>query len=276
MIGLSSIYFGCRKLGLYESIDRINELDFDLVELRQEHYTYGNMLPVLKKARGDFPNLVFTIHAPLCSGNGITIRNSAMGLTAKNRKVLEHTFKGAEVLGARNVIFHVGFQELVFFNHVAWLPRVHWPRLKMSHHTAMKRSKQFFGRALELGKNIGAEVLVENPAISTLASMAKSRQDFEKLFEEIPELGLCLDMSHSFARNEFKEFIGFGKKIREVHVAYTDCKEDLHLPISKENLHPLRNLPKLKKIPLVLEHSTISLAEIMKEKKLVENFLKTV
>jgi len=275
MIFLSSVYFGCKGISLYDSVQKAVELGFDGVELRQEHLPAEDVWGELRRIKSNFPKTRFTIHAPLWSGIGIRYLNPAMGLTKGNKKFLENAFKGAEVLEAESVIFHVGFQELILFNHVAWLPRVHWPRLKMPLWMARKRLQRFLESAIGTGKNIGANVLVENPPKSKLALALETKHDFENMFLNVPELGLCFDINHAQTVGREHDFLGFGKRIKEVHVAHTNTDIDLHLPITEENLPLLEKVPDVKKIPLVLEHSSmVKLPELLAEKKLVEKFLK--
>ena len=76
------------------------------------------------------------------------------------------------------------------------------------------------------------------------------------------------------ARQILDEFLKFGKEIYEVHISSTNTDKDLHLIASKENILPLKKIPKIKQIPLVLEHGEIvGQTDLMKEKKTVEQTL---
>ncbi len=277
MIYLSSVYFGCRGKSVYGTVKKAHELGFDGVEIRQEHLPSKNVLGELKKIKSSFPDLGFTIHAPLWNGKGIQYLNTAMGLTGKNRRVLNDLFKGAEILEAENVLFHPGFREVLAFNKVLWFPRTHSPRLKMPRGIAEKRHKQFLEKAVEMAGNIGANVVIENPAPGSIDYLLKSKEEFEMLFSKMPELGFVLDISHSLANKKLDDFLKLGSKIQEVHVSYTNTDEDLHLPINLEQLQPLKPIPKIKNIPLVLEHSeNANLKELIQETETVEKFLKSV
>jgi hypothetical protein len=51
----------------------------------------------------------------------------------------------------------------------------------------------------------------------------------------------------------------------------------MHLAVSTEQLSPLKKIPKIREIPLVLEHGeNIGLKELCKEKETVEKFLKGI
>ncbi len=278
MISVSSIFFGCRGTGIYESVEKADSLGFEGVELRQEHLPKNGVWKILKKTKADFPNIEFTIHAPLWSGSGINYLNPAMGLTGKNKKLLEDVFRGVQIVEAKVVLFHTGFTELLLFNHIAWVPRIHWPRLKMPRGIAKKGFGQFMESAVKIAGDIGTEVLVENPPPSKLDVLLNSKEDFATAFSDVKGLGLALDMSHSFARGELAELLTLRKKIREIHVAYSkEGEEDMHLPASMEHLQPLKKLPQLKELPIVLEHGReVSLDELIKEKAVVEKFLKSI
>tara|TARA_Y100000310_G_scaffold345252_1_gene463137 strand:+ start:5412 stop:6245 length:834 start_codon:yes stop_codon:yes gene_type:complete len=275
MISLSSIYFGIRKLELYDSIAKAKELGFKGVELRQEHYGSSDPWKTLKRIKKDFGEMEFTIHAPLWSPNDLTLLNPAMGLTSKNKSILNKVIKGAEIVEAKNILFHAGFRELILFNRIAWTPRIHWPILTMPRSMAKRKFKEFMKSALSKAAERGIQVVVENPAPSKMPGLFNSKQDFEELFAELPGLCFALDMSHSFAHKKLDEFLELANKVKEVHVAYTNTDQDLHLPVSMEHLEPLKKIPKIGDIPLVLEHNAgVSIEELLEEKKTVEKFLK--
>lgn len=277
MVYISSVYFGSHGFGLYDSIARASSFCFKGIELRQEHFGESDVMESLKRASRDFPEIEFTIHAPLCSEQGITVINPCMGLNNKNRKTLQRLFDGVEAVNAKNVVFHAGFREVVLFNRVAWLPRLHWPKLLIPHPIAERNFVEFMREAVKLSEGISTSVLLENPPNSGLSLFLKRKQDFEKAFQQIPGIGIALDMGHAFATNSLNEFLGLSDKIKEVHVSYTPCEKDLHLTVSMQHLEPLKAIPQLKKIPLVLEHDKSSFIEsVLREKKLVERFLKTL
>ncbi|MFH1545328.1 MAG: hypothetical protein ABIE23_04575 [archaeon] len=113
MIGLSSSYFASKNFSIYDSVKNISELGFNLAEIGAAHKFEENLFETTKKIKKDFPELQFTIHGLFPPWKENFWFNPALGLTPRNKKVIDNLFRAAEILEAEIISFHPGFLGVV-------------------------------------------------------------------------------------------------------------------------------------------------------------------
>lgn len=272
MIGLSSSYFASKGFSIYDSVKNIRELGFTLAEIGAAHKFEPKMFETIKKIKTDFPELEFTIHGLFPPWKENFWFNPALGLTPQNKKVIDNLFKAAEILEAEIISFHPGFLGVVEYRrHPKGYAEAVLTK-KLNKEEATKKLFEVLDYIVKKNNSIGIKIALEN-INSNEDNALVSGNDFRQIFTDFPSLGLLFDVGHAIADNTTNSLIELKNKIIQIHL-HVPNNENIHLPVQKEDLKLIQDIPNLKEIPIVLEHfKNIPVEEILEEKKLVEGFL---
>lgn len=281
MIGLSSTYYGFQKIPVYESAKKVFDLGFDTVELGAGHYFEPNIWSAIKRIKCDFPDKNYTVHGLFPPLKERFWFNASLGLTSKNIEVIEGLFKTAQLTGAKVVSLHPGFAT-----------DVGWPEdtdamtepVSLKKIPAKKAWQNLFTvveKCLFLAGKTGCSFAIENLTVEG-RGLVFSIEDFERVFQKFPKLGLLLDFGHGLYTGMLPKLLeSFSERIAEIHLHFSRQREqtekvDEHRSItSLKQIEPLCTVRQLDKIPIIFEHGTnISETDIKLEKKILEEFLK--
>lgn len=158
-------------------------------------------------------NLQCTIHAPFMDLNPGSvdplIRNAS-------RKRVEETFKAAEIVKPRVIVFHPGYDDLRYGNN-----RYDW----------LKHSIDFWSSFIESAENTGCKIAMEN-------IFEKETSTLKALIEGVgsPIFGNCFDSGHwnMFSPVSLEDwFAELGSYIFESHLHDNHGVNDEHLPIGE-------------------------------------------
>ncbi len=124
--------------------------------------------------------------------------------------------------------------------HLHRLPRFFRDRALELHIQALRR-------ALERAEDTGIKLCIENSDLRTLPA-----EHIAAILEELPELGLVLDVGHAHIGLTLDEVLGFvrpfRKRIEHMHIHDNNLNEDLHLPVGAGSIEWERLIPELKSI----------------------------
>ena len=280
LVGLSSSYFAAKGLGIYDSVKAASGLGFETVELGAAHLFEPNVWETVKKIKRDFSAMNFTVHGLFPSQKQSFWFNASLGLTPENRGVLDGLFKAAGLLEAGVVGIHPGFlvelgwgKEESGFNKPALGKTIGREKAAAGLHEILEYGSKLAGQT-------GTRFAVENMPNNSENPLLANASDFENVFEEFPELGLLLDVGHALLAGNLNELLALQNRICEVHIHATDLSVTQgypdHRPLPENfDLSFMRRIKQVKEIPLVFEHGNdVGSEEILREKKLLESFLK--
>lgn len=283
LVGLSTSYFGFKKIPIYDSVKRASELGFETIELGAGHFFEKNISQTIKKIKKDFPKKNFTVHGLFPPLKKRYWFNASLGLTPINKKILKSMFKTAELMGALCVTVHPGFLADVSFGQDINGMDYGVPGKLIPKEKAVKNVFSVAKFSLALAKKTNVKFGIENIPLVSYGYPIYSLQDFSNFFSELPEAGFLLDIGHALSEQRLEELLSLKEKIIQMHVHYSRPKSgtvlrDEHKPIiSEEQIFFMKQIPQIKKIPLIFEHgNNISEEEILKEKELLENFLRKI
>ncbi|MEW6295753.1 MAG: TIM barrel protein [Candidatus Diapherotrites archaeon] len=275
MIGLSSSYFATKGFGLRDSIINCSELGFSLIELGAAHkysVSEGSPFAVIKKIRKGFPEKAFTIHGlfpPLAKQVWF---NPSLGLTKENKLIAGDMLKAARIVEAEAIGFHPGF---LYEMGLEWKKEGYAEAVKLRELNKAESFENLFEVIDFFFKknSSGTRIAIENIK-SQDGALVSGFQGFKKVFKEFPELGLLFDTGHAQCDGTLSGLLKLQEKIFEVHLHSNRKGQDVHAPINSKFLSKLKSIKRIKKIPIILEHfSNVKEEEILKEKRLVENWM---
>tara|TARA_B100000315_G_scaffold187437_1_gene177024 strand:- start:2036 stop:2893 length:858 start_codon:yes stop_codon:yes gene_type:complete len=283
MIGLSTTYYAKQGFSVYESVLKVVELGFEVVELGASHAYEDDIPVILRKIKRDFPNVNFTIHTLFPPLREMTWFNPADGLNETNKKIVDGLFEAASIVDALLISIHTPVLNEIKLRgeNVANLCKVEIGRPK----DIEICKKKFF----ELMKYISGKsdtnrtkVIIENMGFINslpISFYPYTREDFLGLFEMFPDTGLLLDVGHAKQYGNLQELISLDGKICEIHLhdigATSGEKGRGHSPIKDiAFFEPLRELMKKDSLIFVFEHDgDCNEDEVLIGKKLLEKVL---
>ena len=118
LLGLSSSYFAFRGKGIYDSVKAVFDLGFETVELGAAHSSEPNAWSAVRRIKRDFPEKNYTVHSLFPPLKERYWFNPSLGLTRKNRQVVESLFRAAGLVDAEVVGLHPGFLNELGFGYV--------------------------------------------------------------------------------------------------------------------------------------------------------------
>ncbi len=280
MIGLSSSYYGFQKILVYESAKKVFDLGFDTVELGAGHNFEPNVWDAVKRIKQDFPNKNYTVHGLFPPLEKRFWFNASLGLTKENEKIIESFFKAAQITEAKVVSIHPGFaKNLEWRTGTSGMAEPVYLK-DLPKEKALAGCSEVIEKCLSLAGETNCSFAIENsPAMAF--PLIHSIEDFEKVFEEFPELKMLLDVGHALFSSMLDQLLeNFADRVGQLHLHTSrpegqTPKADEHNPITSiTQLEPLHAIKQLSKIPIIFEHGTnISETEILTEKKILEEFL---
>ncbi len=280
MIGLSSSWCAANGLDIYNSVKKIRDMGFGLVEIGAAHRYEKKAFETLKRIKKDFGDMNFTVHVYFPPLKGNYLFNPCYGLTHKNRLVINNLLKSASMIDAPVAGIHTGHLGVYEYEG----PYKEFPGFpkfqqisKIDYKKGFENALEVFRYAIKLSKNSSIKFAIENMTFDAYP-LLNGRNDFAKVFEMIPELSFLYDIGHDVRNNvSTYQFFELKNRISEVHMH--DVVDSLdHQSIGKGRLD-LKQISKnkelLNKIPVVFEHAAnVSEADILEEKKLVEKLLR--
>ncbi len=279
MLGLSSSYYGFQGKGLYKSVSRVFELGFETVELGAGHSWEPKIEETLRKIKRDFPNKSYTLHGlfpPLEERHWF---NASLGLTELNQSVVEGFFKAAELMEAKVVSIHPGFNRHVSFGKDKSGLVEPEKGETIPQEEAWEGMFSVLQECLKKAEEVGCDFAIENITERGHAFI-DSKEKFEKIFQAFPGLKFLFDIGHAMWVEKTEQYIeAFWPKIGQIHMHFSRPKSqaqmsDEHKPItSLGQIKALEQVKQFREIPVIFEHGpNIVEKEILGEKKLLEEF----
>ena len=280
LVGISSSYFATRGFSIYDSVKQAKELGFKTVELGAAHKFEKDVWKTLLKIKSDFSGMNFTVHGlfPPLEERGWF--NASLGLTTKNREILNSMFKAASIVEAKLVGIHPGM-----LRQLGWGEEIYgfnMPSLgeEIEREGALQKFKEILWQASRLSNETGIKFAVENIPNVPAPALLQTSEDFESMFSEFLDVFLLFDFGHAMLEGKVEEFLQLNERAAEMHLHYTkptDTIMDDHNPFpEKFDFSQLKKIKQLNKIPLIFEHgNNVSEKEILQEKKQLERFLKS-
>jgi len=281
LIGLSSSYYGFKGKSVYDSAKSVFDLGFETVELGAGHGPEPKVWESIKRIKRDFPGKNYTLHGLFPPLQERFWFNASEGLTPRNLEIVQNFFRAASIVEAETVSLHPGFTEKLVWK--AGLEPMSKPesQAKIDAEKAWPKFFALIEKCLALAQDVGCAFAIENiPKVAI--PLVYSVQDFERVFQRFPDLGLLLDVGHALYDRKLFDFLdAHASRVAQIHMHFSRPegiapKTDEHEPItSLEQIAPLKAVKQFRKIPVIFEHSTnISEKQILAEKKLVEGFAK--
>lgn len=280
MLGLSTSYYATRGKGIYDSVRRIHELGFGCAELGAAHRHEPDVWETLRRIKKDFPEMRFTVHGLFPPHKTPFWFNACTGLTAQNMDAVDNLVKAAVIVGADVVGTHPGYFAVV--QHSGKLGGFGAPEAKeeIPFETGLANAREVIEFALMACEEAEIKFAVENAGFAGGRHFLRP-ENLKKLLEPYPELGLLLDLGHALYAGNLEQMLQFHGRVAEMHLHISppssSASPDTHMPLPKDfDLSPLKCIKQLREIPLIFEHSSnITEQQILQEKKLVEDFLRS-
>jgi hypothetical protein len=280
MIGLSTSYYAAKGCSIYESVLKIIEMGFDVVEFGAAHAYEENILDILTKIKKDFRQTSFTIHTLFPPLRKRTWFNPADGLNRVNMEIVDNLFNAALIVEALFISIHPAvFYEVTLGDCMQgnfYKPTIGNPKdIK----TGRKNFAELMSYMSKKSDNSRTKVIIENMDSSFANRYPSGKDDFGEIFKKISGTGMLLDVEHAMACGNLDELIELDGNIHELHLhdigyGYDGIKHG-HFPIKhKSFFEPLKKMGNLNSIIFVFEHgANVSEKDILKEKELLKEFL---
>ncbi len=280
IIGLSTTYYATQGYTVYESVRKVTELGFNMVEIGAAHVFEENIWDVLKKIRRDFRRVEFTVHTLFPPHNDRIWFNPADGMSGINKVIVDNLFTAAELLESTYISIHPAVLNEVSLG-IRGRGNFYKPEMGESkdRNDCILKFRDLMRYASEKAVRSDVTLMVENLDTTFADSYPAGQHDFLELFQEFPNTGLLLDMGHAFECGNISDLVRLGKYIHEVHIHGSDNVHDnnkrSHSSIKKESyFYPLINSKLNDSVVFLFEHgSDVSEDEIRLETKLLEQFL---
>ncbi len=283
MIGLSSSYYATKGYNIYESVQRVVDLGFNVVELGAAHNYEENVWETLRRLKSDFPHIIFTVHQYFPANREKIWFNPAEGLSSTNKQIIDHLFKSASIMEASIVSIH----EPIIQN-VSVGPQVtgNFYEPILSERKDEQLCKKNFIKLMEYADNkaeeSGTRVIIENMNTKMVDTFQYAEEFFFELFNKFSNSGLLLDVGHALQCGNLNTWLNMSAHVQEVHLhdagITTSGKVWAHFPVKDQSyFEPVKNILKEKDLPLIFEHGAdVSESEIIYEKQLFDSFQKTL
>lgn len=288
MIGMSSSWLAVKGLSIRESIEKVFELGFELVEVGAAHKYEDHAVETLLELRKKYPDKHFTLHAmfPHFKNGSYALNLADPKEQDRTLKVVKRMFDISERIGATMLGIHGGYA-----GEAKWVEgKSGFERLTIGAPIPSKDAERNMKLILEDLVNIAEErsikLAIEISPPDSASPIMITPDSFEWIFSgfESKQLGLLLDVGHlHLAANEKGyspyEFVKkFKDKIFEVHLH--DCKDGMdhyavgtgEIDFSKYFKTIGRDI--LEKVPIVFEYNnSVTEEQTMAGKTLVEKML---
>lgn len=281
MIGLSSTYYAVRGLSINDSVRKIAELGFELIELGAAHAFEDDVWETLKRLRRDLPGIKFTVHGLFPPLKEMVWFNAADGLIKVNREIIDDLFKTADILRSPLVTFHAPIANKVEFRGNK-VPGGFYGA-SAGEAKDQQLSWQRFNELLEYldnkARQAGIMVGIENLDLVEFNAMLFSAQKFSEIFGQFSRIGLLFDVGHAILCDQLAEYCELKERIVEVHLhdirELPDKGKWGHFVVEDEAyFEPLSDILVEDNVPFIFEHGVdVSEREILAEKKLLEGFI---
>lgn len=277
MIGLSSSVYAMKGFSIYDSIEKIRELGFELAEIGAAHNYEKDAFAIIKKVMKDFGDLKFTVHAYFPPFKMDEVVNFSLGLTKVNRKVVDNLFKTAEMTEASIISFHPGFmyERMVFTRGEDRGYKKIEPIGALKRKDAVRKNYGIISYIINKNKDLGVKACFENIP-SVVKPVFLTLKDFEELFDKFSELCFLYDVGHAMqSMKDGYALLKLGDRIAEIHLHDWNGKIDhLILNEGKVDWRRVLSIKNIRRTAVVFEHGkNVSEEAILKEKALVERHL---
>jgi sugar phosphate isomerase/epimerase len=222
------------RLNVFNEIKAIGERGFDFVEFSLEDPLittkfFSKNKKQLSKSLNEY-NLFATAHAPLFT----LLVTDLEEIKTIWFKITKDYVKNLSAIGVQKMVFH-------------------------TYHIRRKASLEFenkilldfvksFKEIVRFGKKYKMKILIEN-AVKIGYNDIKC---FKYLINNVPNLGMCLDVAHAFIIGDMKNIRNyittFGNKLEHIHMHDNHRNYDEHLPIGKGKINYPYVVKMLKKI----------------------------
>ncbi len=105
-VGLSSTFYAVRGVPVYDSVKKIADLGFEVIELGAAHAYEPGLFDQLRKIKKDFPDVTFLVHALFPPQEQKRWFNASDGLTPHNKLIIDNLILSAEALGSAMFSIH--------------------------------------------------------------------------------------------------------------------------------------------------------------------------
>jgi len=280
MIGLSTSYYATKGCSIYESVLKIIEMGFDVVEFGAAHAYEENILDVLTKIKKDFRQISFTIHTLFPPRRKRTWFNPADGLNRLNMEIVDNLFNAALIVEALFISIHPAvFHEVTLGDTM----QGNFYKPMIGNSKDIKTGRMNFNELMKYmskkADNSRTKVIIENMDSSFANRYPSASGDFGEIFEKIAGTGMLLDVGHAMACGNLDELIELDGNIHELHLhdagyGYDGIKRG-HFPIKDISFfEPLKRMGNLGSMIFVFEHGAdVSEEDILKEKEILKKFL---
>ncbi len=286
MLGVSSSWLAIQGFGIRESVEKIFDLGFDLVELGAAHRYEENAIDTIRQIRKKYSDKKFTIHALFPPPKDKILVNLASENPEKVFQINKGLIELAKELNALVVGIHGGYAGEVSLEpgDKGFSKRIF--KSEMDVEEARRNTSQMLQRILNVAEEHKVKLAVENddPSDSTKLLILKP-DDFQWVFSQFdsPMFGALLDMGHLYITSkvlgfDYYEALESVDKIFEIHLH--DVKgTGGHWDIGSGEIDFERTFdiirPKINNIPIIFEHhSGVTAEDVLKEKEYIENLLK--
>ena len=288
MIGMSSTWLAVKGFSIQESIEKLFEMGFDLVEIGAGHKYEEGAIETVMKLRKKYHSKKFTIHAsfpPIKNGN------NALNLAdpkehERTVRTIKRMFDIADMTSAMMVGIHGGFA-----SEAKWIPgKFGFEDLVAKKIIPIKEAKINMKIVLEdiltivEERNIKLAIEISPPDKSR--PMMINPQIFDWMFStfDSPNLGLLLDIGHlhnSAMKNGYDPFEfteRFKNKIFEIHVHDCANGEEHYLvgtgEVDFKKHFGIIGKKKLEELPLVFEYkNNITEKQCLEGKQMIEKII---
>lgn len=280
MIGLSSSWCAANGLSIYDSVKRIRDLGFELVELGAAHRYEKRAFETLKRIKKDFGDLSFTVHSYFPPLKENYMFNPCQGFTKTNKLVITNLFKTAQIMEASIVSIHPGHLAVHEYqgpyNEFPGFPKFKVVS-EIEHEKGFENTLKVLKYALKLADKNCIKFAIENMPPGCYRVL-RNKADFAKVFDIIPGLSFLYDLGHDVMGSvDTYDYFELKGKMLEVHLHdVVNGLDHQALGKGKLNLKQIsKNKELLRKIPIIFEHAAnVSEKEILEEEKLVEKLLR--
>ena len=280
MIGLSSSYFALKGFSIFESVSRIIELGFDVVEIGAAHNYEENIWEKLKEIRRQFPNKMFLLHTLFPPLEEKIWFNPAEGLTKRNILIVDNLIRSALLLESPLISIHPPVLNTVEIDKKK-LPNG-FLSLNLSEKFDFGPAKNNFFELIKYVDIKAAQnnliVCIENLDCNYFDAVFSSSNDFVEIFNRFKNIAMLLDVGHALLSSQLNDLIELNGHIRELHLhgimVSNEEKHGHHLISDAAYFEPIKELLSDASIPVVFEHgSHVSEDDILREKELLENYV---
>ncbi|MFH1240270.1 MAG: TIM barrel protein [Candidatus Diapherotrites archaeon] len=273
MIGISSSYFAMNRYNLFDSVVRAVELEFNAIELGAAHKYEATQWKTIQKISEIFPDTHFTVHGLFPAPQDPYWFNASLGLTPKNKDIIDDMFKAAKIVNAKIVSIHPGFLHEVKWGNNYYGMNHPFIFGKIPYDIAMKGMEEVLTYASEKAKTQNTTFAIENIDKSSVTPLLQRKRDFDNIFRKFPDVKFLFDYGHAVADRTVKEFLELSEKICEVHL-HAPSNGTEHSAVTEQDMKTIMTIPQINEIPVILEHNTtVNVDAILYELEIVEKFL---